>query len=191
MSSALRIVTLGDSLTSGHGIGTARAFPAHLQRRLDAGGYAYEVINAGVSGDTSGGALRRLASVLGRDVRILIVLLGANDGLRGVPVEQLKANLRAIIGEAQRREIAVLLCGMEAPPVHGWDYTRAFHVAYQELAAESRVPLVPFVLVNVIGRADRMQRDFIHPNEEGARAMADNVWPYLQPMLRRCAPAAT
>jgi len=188
--SALRIVALGDSLTSGHGIGAARAFPAHLQRRLAAGGYAYEVINAGVSGDTSAGAYRRLAAVLDSDVRILIVMLGANDGLRGVPVAQLKDNLRGIIREAERRQIAVLLCGMEAPPIHGWDYTRAFHVAYEELAAECRVPLVPFVLMNVIGRADRMQRDYMHPNEEGARVMAENLWPYLQPMLRRYAPAA-
>lgn len=190
MPSKLRIVALGDSLTSGHGIGAARAFPAILQRHLDAAGYDYQVVNAGVSGDTSAGALRRFPSFLDGDVRILIVMLGANDGFRGVPVAELKANIGVIIKEAQRRKIAVLLCGMETPPLYGWDYSAAFHRAYHELAAQFHVPLVPFVLMNVMGRADRLQPDRIHPNEAGAGLIAENVWPYLQPLLRRTAPAA-
>ena len=180
---------MGDSLTSGHGIGPARAFPAVLQRQLDAGGYNYQVVNGGVAGDTSAGALRRLPALLDADTRILILMLGANDGLRGVPVAQLKANIGAIIKEAQRRTIAVLLCGMEALPLYGWDYSAAFHRAYAELAAQFGVPLVPFVLINVMGRADRLQPDRIHPNEAGARLIAEHVWPHLQPLLRRTAPA--
>lgn len=185
-----RIVALGDSLTSGHGIGPARAFPAILQRHLAEAGYDYQVVNAGVTGDTSAGALRRFSSLLDGDVRILIVMLGANDGLRGVPVAEVKANIGAILQEAQRRRIAVLLCGMEALPLYGWDYSAAFHRSYHELAAQFHVPLVPFVLMNVMGRADRLQPDRMHPNEAGARLIAEHVWPYLQPLLRRTAPAA-
>jgi acyl-CoA thioesterase-1 len=188
--SKLRIVALGDSLTSGHGIGPARAFPAILQRHLDAAGYDYQVVNAGLTGDTSAGALSRLPSLLDADTRILIVMLGANDGLRGVPVAQLKANLGAIISEALKPGLAVLLCGMEAPPLYGWDYSARFHRAYHELAARFQVPLVPFVLMNVIGRPDRLQADRIHPNEAGSRLIAERVWQYLQPLLRRTAPAA-
>ena len=185
--SAHRIVALGDSLTSGRGIGKALAFPALLQARLDDGGYTYQVINAGVSGDTSARALRRLRAALDGDVSVVIVALGANDGLRGVPVQQLKANLGQIIEEAQSRGISVLLCGMEALPVHGWDYSVAFHRAYEELAARYRVPLVPFLLRNVIANPQLMQRDRIHPNEAGARAIADKIWPYLQTLLKQAA----
>jgi acyl-CoA thioesterase-1 len=186
-ANAPRIVALGDSLTSGRGIGKSLAFPAVLQRQLDDAGYDYEVVNAGVSGDTSSGALRRFRSALEGDVRVLIIALGANDGLRGVPVQQLKANLSQIIEEAQTRGISVLLCGMETLPVRGWEYSIAFHKAYEELAARYHVPLVPFLLMNVIANPDMMQRDRIHPNEAGARAIAAHIWPYLQPLLKQAA----
>ena len=179
-----RIVALGDSLTSGRGIGKTQAFPALLQAQLDDAGYDYQVINAGVSGDTSARALRRLGAALDGDVRMVIVALGANDGLRGVPVQQLKSNLGQIIEEAQRRGISVLLCGMDALPVHGWDYSVAFHRAFEELAARYRVPLVPFLLLKVIPNPQLMQPDRIHPNEAGARAIADQIWPYLQALLK-------
>jgi acyl-CoA thioesterase I len=180
-----RIVALGDSLTSGRGIGKALAYPAVLQEQLEQNGYDYEVINAGVSGDTTTGALRRLDDALAGDVRILIVAVGANDGLRGVRVEQLSANLSRIIDEAQRRRIAVLLVGMDALPVRGWAYSVAFHKAYEELAARYRIPLVPFLLVNVLSDPSLMQSDRVHPNEAGARAIADRLWPYLEPLLQR------
>src|SRR5438093_6233230 len=122
-SSAPRIVVLGDSLASGKGIGATQAFPAVLQERLDQAELKYTVVNAGVARDTSGDALRRLDAALRGDVRVLIVELGANDGLRGVPVERLKATLSAIIETAQSRHSAVVLCAMERLPVHGWDYT--------------------------------------------------------------------
>jgi acyl-CoA thioesterase I len=181
---APRIVCLGDSLTSGHGIGTAQAYPAVLQRRLDEQGLRYAVVNAGVSRETSADAMRRLPRALDGDVRVLVVALGANDGLRGVPVEQLKANLGRIIGAAQARGIDVVLCGMEALPIYGWNYSVAFHRAYQELAAIYHVPLVPFVMMNVLGNPQLMQPDHVHPNAAGARAIADRVWPYLLPVLK-------
>lgn len=182
-----RIVALGDSLTSGKGIGKALAYPAILQERLDAGGYDYEVVNAGVTGDTSARALRRLRSALDGDVRVLIVALGANDGLRGMPVGQLKSNLQEIIEEAQRRSIAVVLCGMDALPIRGWDYSVAFHKAYEELAATYHVPLVPFLLVNLLTNSTLMQPDRVHPNEAGARAIAARIWPYLERLLEQTA----
>ncbi len=178
-----RIVCLGDSLTSGHGISSTAAYPAALHQRVRRAGFPYEVVNAGVSRETSADALRRLEHALTGDVRVLIVALGANDGLRGVPVAQLTANLSRIIEAAQARTIAVLLCGMEALPIHGWAYTTAFHNAYVELARRYQVPLVPFMLANVVGNSRLMQRDQIHPNADGARAMADAIWPYLEQIL--------
>jgi len=140
-------------------------------------------VNAGVARETSGDAVRRLDAALHGDVRVLIVALGANDGLRGQPVERLKANLSQIIAAAQSRRIAVVLCAMEALPIHGWDYTVAFHQAYLELAAKFDVPLVPFMLRNMIGNTQMMQPDLVHPNAAGARAIADIIWPYLKPLV--------
>jgi acyl-CoA thioesterase-1 len=177
------IVAFGDSLTSGRGIEAAQAFPALLQQRLDDEGFDYAMVNAGVSGDTSTRALRRLENALDGDVRVLIVALGANDGLRGVPVEQLKANLSRIIEAAQARGIAVMLCGMEALPIHGWPYTVAFHKAYGELAELYKVPLVPFVLMKIITNPQMMQPDRAHPNAAGAQAIAEMIWPYLNTLL--------
>ena len=184
---APRIVALGDSLTSGRGIDRKSAFPAVLEERLRAAGFDYDVVNAGVSGDTTGRALRRYRNALDGDVRVLILALGANDGLRGVPVRQLKTNLSEIIDEARRRRIDVVLVGMDALPVHGWDYSVAFHKAYEELAATYQLPLVPFILPKVMMDGSLMQRDRVHPNEAGARAIADAIWPFLEPLLKRIA----
>jgi acyl-CoA thioesterase-1 len=180
-----KIVALGDSLTSGSGVGEERAWPALVQKRLDDDGFEYTIVNAGVSGDTSSGALRRYDRALDGDVRVLIVALGANDGLRGVPVERLKDNLGRIIEAAQARGIAVLLCAMEALPIHGWDYTVAFHKAYFELANRYNVPLVPFFLMNVIGNPELMQPDRAHPNAAGHRAIAETIWPHLEALIAR------
>ena len=182
---APRIVVLGDSLTSGRGVGKDDAYPAVLQRRIEDEGYSYRVMNAGVSGDTTKGALRRYRESLDGDVKILIVALGANDGLRGVPVEQITSNLSAIIEEAQRRDIVVVLVGMDALPLHGWPYTVAFHQAYVELAARYRITLVPSLLMNVLTDASLMQSDRAHPNAAGARKIAGLIWPHLQPLLKK------
>lgn len=178
-----RIVVLGDSLTAGLGLPTEQAFPALLQARLEAEGYTFEVMNAGVSGDTSAGGLRRLDWALQGDVRILILALGANDGLRGLSVAEMKRNLSQIITMAQQRHIAVLLAGMEAPPNFGRDYTVQFREAYRELAREHRVAFVPFLLDGVAGRGGLNQRDGLHPNAEGARLVADMLWPVLLRMV--------
>ena len=179
------IVALGDSLTSGHGIGAARAFPAVIQEKLTAAGYDFTVVNAGVSGDTSLQAVRRYQAALDDDVRIVILALGVNDGLRGMPVADLRRNLAAIIEHAQSRKIAVLLCGMEALPIYGWKYTLDFHQMYVELARTYDVPLVPFMMLNVLGKPELLQPDRVHPNAAGARVMAEHVWPYLAALLER------
>lgn len=180
-----RIVVLGDSLASGRGIGAAKAFPAILQEKLDDAGLDYEMVNGGVSGDTSAGGLRRFEHLIDGNVRVLIVELGANDGLRGVPVDRMKDNLARIIDAAQSRGITVLLCRMEALPIYGWDYTVAFHKAFDELQRKYEVPTVPFILMNVIGNRDLMQPDRAHPNVAGARAIADNIWPHLKLLVSR------
>jgi acyl-CoA thioesterase-1 len=179
-----RIVFLGDSLTAGLGLSPDQAYPALLQARLDRAGLRYQVVNAGVSGDTSFDGLSRLDWALDGDVRILVVALGGNDGLRGLPATQLRTNLAAIIERAQRRAILVILAGMEAPPNFGESYIVDFHKVYPELAKKYGVPLVPFLLQGVAGIDQLNQRDGIHPTAEGARTVADNVWNVLRPTLK-------
>jgi acyl-CoA thioesterase-1 len=177
-----RIAVLGDSLTAGLGVAKAAAYPSLLQERLDAAGLDFEIVNAGVSGDTSAGGLARLDWALDGDVRILIVALGGNDGLRGLPAEELQSNLAHIIEKAQSRGITVILAGMEAPPNYGRDYIVAFHKIYPALAAQYHVALVPFLLQGVAGDATLNQRDGIHPTAAGARIVADNLWTVLKPL---------
>ena len=178
-----RVVILGDSLTAGLGLPKDQSYPTLLQQRLDKEGLKYEVVNAGVSGDTSAGGLARLDWALEGDVRVLIVALGGNDGLRGLPADELKSNLAQIIERAQQRHIQVILAGMEAPPNFGQSYIVSFHQVYPELARQFKVSLVPFLLQNVAGIDGLNQRDGIHPTAEGARIVADNIWPVLRPML--------
>ena len=177
-----RIVFLGDSLTAGLGIGKDQSVPALIQERLRREGYAYDVVNAGNSGDTSDGGLSRLDWSLAGNVAILVVELGANDGLRGISPARTRQNLESIVGTAKQRGITVLLTGMEAPPNYGPDYIAGFHKVYPELAAQYHVALVPFLLQNVAGNASLNQRDGIHPTPEGARIVADNVWGVLKPI---------
>jgi acyl-CoA thioesterase I len=182
---APRIVILGDSLTAGLGLPVRQSYPALLQERLNAEGLHYDVVNAGVSGDTSAGGLSRLDWSLQGDVRILVVALGGNDALRGLPVEELKGNLGRIIERAQAKGIAVVLAGMEAPPNWGREYDVAFHKVYPALAQQYHVPLIPFLLQNVAGTDALNQPDGIHPTAEGARIVADNVWRVLKPVAQR------
>jgi acyl-CoA thioesterase-1 len=177
-----RIAILGDSLTAGLGIARALSFPSLLQERVDAAGLGFEVVNAGVSGDTSAGGLARLDWALDGDVQILVVALGGNDGLRGLPATELQGNLAQIIERAQARGITVILAGMEAPPNYGRDYIVSFHKVYPALAAKYRVALVPFLLQGVAGDETLNQRDGIHPTAAGARIVADNVWAVLKPI---------
>lgn len=184
-STSPRIVVLGDSLTAGLGLAPEAAYPSLLQKRVDAAGLHYQVVNAGVSGDTSAGGLSRLDWSLDGDVRILVVALGGNDGLRGLPVAELERNLSTIIDRAQHRGIAVVLAGMEAPPNYGEAYIVSFHQVYRRLAAKYHVAFVPFLLQGVAGIDALNQRDGIHPTAAGARIVADNVWEVLEPIAER------
>jgi acyl-CoA thioesterase-1 len=178
-----RVVALGDSLTAGLGLPTSSAYPMLLQQRLEKDGFDFEVVNAGVSGDTSAGGLERLDWALDGDVRVLIVALGGNDGLRGLPPTQLHQNLAQIIERAQAKGVAVILAGMEAPPNYGRDYIVAFHKVYPALASQYHVALVPFLLQGVAGDQSLNQPDGIHPTAAGARIVADNVWAMLKPIV--------
>jgi acyl-CoA thioesterase I len=182
-ASRRRIVVLGDSLSAGLGLEPQQAYPALLQKKVDAQGLDFEVVNAGVSGDTSADGLRRFDWALDGDVRVLVIELGANDGLRGLPVEQMAANLSRIIERAQQRHITVLLCGMEAPPNFGASYTAAFRAAYRDVAQKHHVALLPFLLDGVAGLEPLNQADGIHPNVQGAQRVAETVWAALRPML--------
>jgi acyl-CoA thioesterase I len=186
-----RIVVLGDSLTAGLGLPVEQSYPSLLQQRLNKEGFPLEVVNAGVSGDTSAGGLSRLDWALEGNVKVLIVALGGNDGLRGLPVEQLKGNLAQIIERAQARGIRVILAGMEAPPNYGRDYIVAFHKVYPALAQQYKVPLVRFLLEGVAGSQTLNQPDGIHPTAEGARIVADHVWSVLKPVLDDLRPVLT
>ena len=179
-----RIVVLGDSLTAGLGLPPDQAYPAVLQQKLKEAGYNIEVVNAGVSGDTSADGLRRTNWSLEGNVRLLIVALGANDGLRGLPPGQMKQNLQGIIHRARQRGIPVLLAGMEAPPNYGEQYTASFRQVFQELARENKLPLVPFLLEGVAGVVELNQRDGIHPTSAGAARIADHLWPTVEKMIQ-------
>ena len=180
-----RIVFLGDSLTAGLGLSTDQSYPSLIGRKLKDRGYDYDIVNAGVSGDTSAGGVRRLDWSLDGDVRVLVVALGANDGLRGLPPSELKKNLKAVLDRAVARKIPVILAGMEAPPNYGADYTRDFRNVYADLAKEYQVRFIPFLLQGVAGEAALNQADGIHPNVRGAEMVADLVWKELEPALRR------
>ncbi len=180
-----RIVFLGDSLTAGLGLPTDQSYPSLIQRRLDEEGYAFEVVNAGVSGDTSAGGLRRLDWSLEGDVRVLVVALGGNDALRGLAPSELRKNLEAILNRATARKITVILAGMEAPPNNGREYTDQFRAVYGELASRYKVRLIPFLLEGVAGETALNQADGIHPNARGSSLVADLVWRQLQPALDR------
>jgi len=183
VSTRPRLVFLGDSLTAGLGLDAEQSVPSLVQKHLDAEGYKYEVVNAGVSGDTSAGGLRRLEWSLDGDVRILVVELGANDGLRGLPVAQMKQNLLSIVQTAKKRGIGVLLTGMEAPPNYGAAYTSEFRRAFRDLATQERVAFMPFFLYEVAGIPTLNIADGIHPNPAGARIVEANLWRSLKPLL--------
>lgn len=178
-----RIVILGDSLTSGHGIGRAASFPSVLQARMEQEGLSYQIVNKGISGNTTADGLARLDECLAAPLRLLVIALGVNDGLRGVPVAEIKKNLLASIARATAKGVPVLLCRMEALPLYGWPYVEAFRRMYDEIAAETGVSLAPFLLFDIVGNAALMQGDHVHPNVHGAKAMADIMWPYLRAAL--------
>lgn len=170
---------VGDSLTAGFGVTPADAWVSRLGEALAERGQSVSVRNAGVSGDTSAGVVRRLDWILSDDIHTVFLAIGANDGLRGLPVDALRANLRQIIQRCRDRGARVILAGMQMPPNYGPDYTRAFAAVYGEVAQLEKTPLMPFLLADVGGVAELNQGDGIHPNAEGHQRMAENVLRFL------------
>ena len=177
------VVALGDSLTAGLGLDMDDAYPARLERALRDDGYAVTVVNAGVSGDTSAAGLSRAEWALEGDVRILILALGGNDGLRGLPVDQMRRNLSQILSVAAERGIRVLLAGMEAPPNFGATYTAQFRAVFADLAGDHEVAFLPFLLDGVAADPTLNQADGIHPNADGAAIVAARVRDAIEPLL--------
>ena len=181
------VLMVGTSLTAGLGLDPEEAYPALLQRKADSVGLHVEIVNAGLSGETSAGALRRMDWLLRGPADVVVIESGANDGLRGLDVDSTRANLRAIVAKvkAARPAARILLAQMEAPPNLGVKYTAAFSAMYQDVAKDAGVGLIPFLLRGVAGVTSLNQPDGIHPNERGEQIVANNVWATLEPVLRQ------
>lgn len=186
-ASTKTVVFLGDSLTAGLGVQPTEAFPALVAEKIRAAGLSYQVENAGLSGDTSAGGLRRIDWLLQRRIDLLVIELGANDGLRGLDLKSLKANLQAIIDKtkAKNPQVKIVLAGMQVPPNLGAEYTAGFQRVFNELARENNATLIPFLLEGVGGHRELNQQDLIHPSPAGHRIIADLVWRTLEPILRQ------
>ena len=186
-ASAGTILFLGDSLTAGLGVAQEQAYPALIQEKIRQKNLPFNVINAGISGDTTAGGLARLDWVLQKKVDVLVLALGANDGLRGLPLAQTKANLQAIIDrvKAKNPEVKIVIAGMQVPPNMGGDYGAAFAAVFVDLARQNNAALVPFLLAGVGGHDDLNQADHIHPTAAGHKILADNVWRVLEPLLAK------
>lgn len=180
------IMFYGTSLTAGLGVSPTEAFPAVIQKRIDSLYLPYEVVNAGVSGETTAGGKSRLDWVLDEDVDVFVLELGANDGLRGLPVEETEKNLQAIIDAVQKQNprTQIILAGMQLPPNMGQEYTSQFKAIFPRLAKKNNLPLIPFLLKDVGGVTALNQPDGIHPTPQGHKIIAENVWQVLQPILK-------
>jgi acyl-CoA thioesterase I len=179
------LAVLGDSLTAGFGVAREEAFPALVEERLRREGYDYRVVNAGVSGDTTAGGLRRVDWVLRTRPSIVVVALGGNDGLRGLKVDSMRENLEEIIARIRTSGARVLLAGMRVPPNYGGEYARAFAAVFPAVASKAGVALMPFLLDGVAGEPNLNQPDGIHPNARGQQVVAARLWPHLIPLLRK------
>jgi len=180
------ILIFGDSITAGYGIEPNKAFPAIIQNKIDSLGLNHEVINGGLSGETSAGGLRRINWVLQRNVDIMILELGGNDGLRGIDLTSTKDNLQQIVDRAlaNNPDMVILIAGMQVPPNLGIEYTQEFQNIYPDLAKNNNLELIPLILDKVGGRDEYMQPDQIHPNVAGHRIVANIVWEYINPLLK-------
>ncbi|MEJ2076946.1 MAG: arylesterase [Acidobacteriota bacterium] len=179
------LLVLGDSLTAGYGLDPSQAYPAQLQKKIDAAGLDVEVVNAGLSGETSAGGARRVNWLLRRRVDILLLELGANDGLRGIPLDSTRKNLQHIIDETRGRypHAQVVIAGMLVPPNLGPDYSQRFRDLFRELAEKNQATLIPFLLEGVAGKPELNQADGIHPTPDGHKLVAENVWKVIRPLL--------
>lgn len=182
-----KILFFGDSLTAAMGLDPAEGYPAGIQEIIDSLGLNYEVINAGLSGETTAAGKNRIDWVLNQDVDVFVLELGANDGLRGIPVEETRRNLQAIIDTVREKNpnVEIILAGMQIPPNMGPDYTSEFREVFPELARENDLHLIPFLLEGVAGNAELNQQDGIHPTAEGYDIVAQNVWEVLEPVIRK------
>ncbi len=189
-SRVITVLALGDSLTAGYGLSRTEAYPALIAEKMRNANYQFEVTNAGSSGDTTAGGLRRLPSLLRRKkIDVLILALGINDAFRGVPIDQIRSNLQAIIDQARARHpnISILIAGMQLPLTSSDAYVCAFGEMFGELAKTNHVTLIPYLLDGVGGNPDLNQPDRIHPNAAGQRVLAENIWRVLEPVLRKMA----
>lgn len=179
------ILFFGDSLTAGYGIELEEAFPALIQQRLDSLGMDYTVINSGLSGETTSGGLNRIKWVLNQKVDVFVLELGANDGLRGIPLDQTQSNLQAIIEEVKNKnpDTQIILAGMQIPPNMGPEYTTEFRQLFPELADKNDIPLIPFLLDGVAGIPEMNLEDGIHPTPEGHKIVTENVWNVLKEVV--------
>ena len=180
------ILFFGDSLTAGYGLELEQAFPALIQSRLDSLGLDYTVINSGLSGETTSGGINRLNWVLKQDVDVFVLELGANDGLRGIPLAETRKNLQAMIDvvKEKNKETIIVLAGMQIPPNMGPEYTTEFRKIFPELAEENQIPLIPFLLDGVAGIPELNLEDGIHPTPEGHEIVRDNVWSVLENVVK-------
>jgi len=185
------ILMLGDSLTDGYGLERSQAYPALVQQRIRAAGLPFEVVNAGVSGDTTAGGLRRLPRYLDRKIDVLVVALGINDAFRGVPLSGMRSNLQTIIDrtKAKNPKVQLIIAGMQLPVYGAEGYVQAFGQMFGELATENKAALIPYLLVGVGGDPNLNLGDRIHPNAAGQRILAETVWGVLEPVLRKAAAA--
>ena len=183
---AKTVLFLGDSITAGYGIDASQAYPAVIQNKIDAKGWRFKVINAGQSGDTTAGGLGRLDWLLRSRIDILVLELGANDGLRGLPVENAKKNLQAIIDRTRQRypQVKIIIAGMKLPPNLGADYGRRFEAIFSDLAKKNKTALIPFILEGVGGVRNLNLSDAMHPTPEGHKLVAANVWKVLEPVMK-------
>lgn len=179
-----KIVAFGDSLTAGLGVSRDQSYPMQLEKKIQALGYEYQVVNAGVSGETTAGGVRRVGWILKSKPDVVILELGANDALRGQPLQQSYANLQTIITGLQEAGVGVILAGMKIPLNYGEAYTREFEEMYERLAARNQIPLIPFFLEGVAAQRELNQGDGIHPTAEGYSLVVENVWEVLKPLLK-------
>lgn len=179
------ILFFGDSITAGLGVDKSQAFPALIQDKIDSLGLNYEVINGGLSGETSAGGLRRIDWILQRDIDLMLLELGGNDGLRGIDLESTKENLQQIIDkfEAKNPEAKIILAGMQVPPNLGQEYTEQFQTIYPELAEENNLPLIPLIMDKLGGNEELIQSDGLHPTPAGHKVIAETIWEVLKPLL--------
>lgn len=183
---AKTVLFFGDSLTAGYGLAPAQAFPAMIQEKINARGWNFRVVNAGLSGETTAGGLRRIAWILQRPMAVLVLELGANDSLRGLPVTEARQNLQGIIDRTRQKypQARIVLAGMHAPPNLGREYTTSFRTMFSELAAANDTALIPFLLEGVAGIPALNLPDGLHPTPAGHQIIAENVWKVLAPVLQ-------